>query len=489
MIAGMDDTHIVQDQSEVEAFLADPATHGGAAVQRVDTHGAMVFVAGDRACKIKRAVAYPYMNFSTLDRRRAACQAEIRLNRRTAPEIYLDARPIRRRPDGGLAFGGDAGEVVEWVVVMRRFDQDALFDRMAARGALTPALIDRLAEEIAAFHAAAERRGPEHAPDMAWVIEESLAEFREDPALFPAGQVDRLAALSRAALGRLAPLLQERAAGGFVRHCHGDLHLRNVALVDDRPAIFDAIEFNDSLAVIDVLYDLAFMLMDLDHRGLRGLGNRLFNRYLDIVNDDEGLAALPLFLSARAAIRAKVARSIAASTADAAAAERQRAEAPDYLARAIDYLEPPPPRLLAIGVSTGGPFALQRVIPALPDNLPVPVVVVQHMPPHFTRSLATRLDSTSALHVAEAEDGMSVKPGHVIIAAGGHHLVFRSGARHTIVKTPSEPSDTLHCPSVDVMFSSAAKIKLQENLVSPVTIDKMVNMPVLIGVLGKRKPP
>lgn len=112
-------------------------------------------------------------------------------------------------------------------------------------------------------------------------------------------------------------------------------------------------------------------------------------------------------------------------------------------------------RLIAIGVSTGGPFALQRVIPALPERLPVPVVVVQHMPPHFTRSLAQRLDATSALHVVEAEDGMRVEPGKVIIAAGGHHLVFRSGARGTVVRTPTEPSDTLHCPSVDVMFTSA----------------------------------
>lgn len=114
-------------------------------------------------------------------------------------------------------------------------------------------------------------------------------------------------------------------------------------------------------------------------------------------------------------------------------------------------------QIITIGISTGGPFALQRVIPALPGNLPVPVVVVQHMPPHFTKSLANRLDSTSALQVAEAEDGMSVEPGQVIIAAGGHHLVFRTGARHTIVKTPTEPSDTLHCPSADVMFSSAAE--------------------------------
>ncbi len=115
----------------------------------------------------------------------------------------------------------------------------------------------------------------------------------------------------------------------------------------------------------------------------------------------------------------------------------------------------PQARIIVIGVSTGGPFALQHVIPALPADLPVPVAVVQHMPPHFTRSLAERLDAKSALHVAEAEDGMPVEPGRVLIAAGGRHLVFRSGARGMIARTPEEPTDTLHRPSVDVMFASA----------------------------------
>lgn len=114
-------------------------------------------------------------------------------------------------------------------------------------------------------------------------------------------------------------------------------------------------------------------------------------------------------------------------------------------------------QLIAIGVSTGGPFALQRVIPTLPSTLPVPVAIVQHMPPHFTRSLANRLNANSPLDVVEAEDGMTLEAGTVAIAPGGHHMVFRSGARSTIVKTPQEPSETLHRPSVDVMMTSASE--------------------------------
>src|SRR3954462_15257412 len=150
------------DQAEIAAFLADPATHGGFGVERIDTHGSMVFMAGDRVYKLKRAVRFPYMDYGTLAKRASACEAEVRLNRRTAPSLYLGVAPVLRDAKGGLALGpmcenADHGGAVDWVVVMARVGQDALFDRMAERGALTPDLMRQLADAIASFHAAAER--------------------------------------------------------------------------------------------------------------------------------------------------------------------------------------------------------------------------------------------------------------------------------------------------------------------------------------------
>ncbi len=365
-------------QSAVIAFLADPATHGGAPVERFDTHGAVVVAAGDRALKLKRAVAFPYMDFSTLERRERACRAEVAINRRTAPELYLGLAAVIRTAAGELRLGepigpaedpaADVGEILDWVVVMRRFDQSALFDRLARSGALTPELIERLAEALAALHQGAERRaGGDAAAALRWVVDENLAEFQERPGLFPAGRVARLEALSRAALDRAGPLLDRRGEAGQVRRCHGDLHLGNVVLIDGRPTLFDAIEFNDSLAVIDVLYDLAFLLLDLFHQGLGGLANRALNRYLEITGDIEGLAAMPLFLSTRAAVRAKVGASIAEAQADPAAAARQRSIALAYFDAALTLLGPPPARLVAIGglSGTGKTVAARGLAPDL----------------------------------------------------------------------------------------------------------------------------
>ena len=150
--------HVVADQGEAAAFLATPASHGPRVdrVERIDTHGAMVFLAGERAYKMKRAVRYPYMDFSSLALRRAACEREVTLNRRTAPGLYLGVEAIVRGAGGRLSLGG-AGEVVEWLVVMARFAQDGLCDRLARAGQLSPELMPALAEEIVAFHGAAER--------------------------------------------------------------------------------------------------------------------------------------------------------------------------------------------------------------------------------------------------------------------------------------------------------------------------------------------
>jgi len=344
---------IVADQSEAIAFLSRPATHGAAAVERIDTHGAVVFLAGPRAYKLKRAVKFSYMDFSTAELRRRACEAELALNRRTAPELYLEVRSINRA-DGGLAFGGD-GPVLDWVVVMRRFDQDMLFDRLAGRGALTPALMVDLAGRIASFHDAATPSAAfGGAAGIRAAIDGNAGDFAvAEPGLFDAGAVAGLTEASTAALARIAALLDRRRAAGKVRRCHGDLHLRNICLDDGRPTLFDCIEFNDAIATIDVLYDLSFLLMDLEHRRLRPLGNAVFNRYLDLRDEADGLAALPLFLSLRAAIRAHVGAAAAAAQPQAAASQALRQEARGYLTMAADLLRPAPPALVAIGGLSG----------------------------------------------------------------------------------------------------------------------------------------
>lgn len=338
------------EQAATIAFLSRPDTYGPGTgtVERIDTHGAVVFLAGERAYKLKRAVKFSYMDFSTPALRRRACEAELRLNRRTAAALYLEVRPVTRERGGSLALGG-AGEAVDWVLVMLRFAEDALLDRMAERGALTTPLMIELAAAIARFHGeaapAAEFGGRE---GIAAVVRINADNLRLAGALFPAAAVEALNAASAATLDRVGDLLDRRRAAGKVRRCHGDLHLRNLALIDSRPTLFDCIEFSDPIACIDVVYDLAFLLMDLWHRKLPAFANAVFNRYLDLADESDALAAMPLFLSLRAAVRAHVVAAQARAAAPGLAEE-----ANDYLKLATRFLQPPPPALVAVGGRSG----------------------------------------------------------------------------------------------------------------------------------------
>jgi aminoglycoside phosphotransferase family enzyme/predicted kinase len=344
----------IDDQDEVAGFLSAPATYGsGGTVKRIDTHAAIVFLTADRAYKLKRAIHLPYLDFSSVDKRRAALEAELRLNRRTAPELYLEVRAVTRRADGRLGF--DEGEAIDWVLVMRRFPDGGLLEEVAERGELDRATILRLADNIARFHAeAAIIAGDDGETRVRRVIEGN----RRAMAALPTGMLDgdeceQLTKVTLATLEKVAPLLDRRACEGHVRHCHGDLHLANICLWRGQPVLFDCLEFDDSLATTDTLYDIAFLLMDLCERGFTAEANLLFNRYCDMTGEAEGLAALPLFLSMRAAIRAHVSASAAGRQTDQKVQREKLEQAHTYLAAALSFLESQPPRLVAIGGLSG----------------------------------------------------------------------------------------------------------------------------------------
>jgi len=345
---------ITEDQSDVIGFLASPSTHGGANVERIDTHSAVVFLAGQRAYKLKRAVRFDYLDFSTSERRHAMCEAEVRLNRRTAPAIYREVVPIIRERDGAFALGGE-GSPVDWVVAMNRFPQEALFDRLAEVGHLDLEAMPALALAIAEFHAAAERR-PDHGgrAGMAWVVDGNVEGFAEYGAgVLDPGACRQLTERARAELDARSTLLDERRAAGFVRLCHGDLHLRNIVLLDGRPTLFDGVEFDDRIACSDVLYDLAFLGMDLWRRGLPRHANAVWNGYLAETGNLSGVSLLPLFLSCRAAVRAKTSATAARLQPEARRRDELQELAREYLAMANRLLRPPRPSLVAIGGFSG----------------------------------------------------------------------------------------------------------------------------------------
>jgi len=326
---------VVEDQSATIAALEKRL----APFKRIDTHGAVVFLSGDRAYKLKRAVKFPYMDFSTAERRRAMCEAEVAINRRLAPEIYLGVEPVG--PD--------------WVVVMRRFDEDGLLDRMAERGALTAEIMAALGERIARYHdgLAPIRDGFGRPDDYLHSVAADIRQMLEQGARLDPPTSAALAERMPAALEPYFDLVARRVEAGAIRRCHGDLHLRNIVLLDGKPVPFDAIEFSERIANIDVLYDLSFTLMDLCERALRPLANRLLNEWLwriaelPAASHEEALALLPMFLSRRAAIRAFV-DAQAASVNDG-----DTGRARDYQRIALSFLQSAPPRLMAVGGLSG----------------------------------------------------------------------------------------------------------------------------------------
>ena len=271
-------------------------------IEVLETHISRVFLTGDLAYKLKKPVNLGFLDFSTLEARHFYCEEEVRLNRRTAPAIYLGVVPVTAS-EGGARIGG-RGRVVDYAVKMRQFSQDALLERMARAHAVEPRHVDTLADTLAAFHGAAGRttRFGSAARILACVLDNL------DALEIEGGPVDWLRRWTRNEHGRLLPAFAERRAGGAVRECHGDLHLANVVCIDGHPMPFDCIEFSEELRWIDVMSDLAFLTMDLAGHGLAPLAHRLLDRYLSATGDYGGLRVLRFYEVFRALVRAKVAR-------------------------------------------------------------------------------------------------------------------------------------------------------------------------------------
>jgi uncharacterized protein len=294
------------------AALRDPACypHPVDAVEVLETHISYVLLAGDFAYKLKKAVRLPFLDFSTPELRLRNCREELRLNRRTAPRIYLDVVPIGAR--AGNPRIGQGGPAIEHAVRMRRFPQDALFSRLAARGRLEDGHVDALADALADFHGsiagAAVPEGIGTAEAIARPARENFAEILSLRPALGAGR-EALAALGRwteSESAALAPVFEARRRDGFVRECHGDLHLGNVVSIEGAAVLFDAIEFDERLRWTDVMADAAFPFMDLS-RGMERLAWRFLDRYLQRTGDYRGLAVLRFYAVYRAVVRAKIA--------------------------------------------------------------------------------------------------------------------------------------------------------------------------------------
>ncbi len=344
------------DQSAVIAFLLQPQNYPQAdIVKPIGTHAAIVFLAGDRAYKLKRAVKLPYLDFSTLEKRRAVIERELEINSRATPELYLSVLPVTRAPGEDRLELGGAGEPVDWLLAMRRFDQDALLHKMACDGRFTRGLAADLAVTVEHFHRHAPVVNDAGFADCLQRVADTLETALCGPVAQARGvQVFAYIERLRQELAGKRALIGEREREGFVRHCHGDLHLKNIVLWEGRPRLFDAIEFDDRLATIDVLYDLAFLLMDLLRRGLKDEANVIFNHYLKLgsIREIEGLALLPLFLSFRAAIRAMTGIH-ALAVCGQAECESLAPEIASYASFAAGLLDVRRPRLVAIGGLSG----------------------------------------------------------------------------------------------------------------------------------------
>ncbi|WP_297844171.1 bifunctional aminoglycoside phosphotransferase/ATP-binding protein [Pseudomonas sp.] len=338
--------------------------------QVIETHISWVLLTGPYAYKFKKPVNFGFLDFTTLSSRQHFCGEELRLNQRLTNDLYLEVLPITGSPDAPM-LGGE-GEVIEYALKMRQFPQSQLLSTLQANGELTTAHIDAMATQIAEFHLSAPHVPSEHAqgtPES--VMAPVLQNFEQIRALISdkadLQQLEALQAWAQSSFERLKGLLSQRKAEGFIRECHGDIHLGNATLIDGNVVIFDCIEFNEPFRFTDVYADIGFLAMDLEDRGLKSLSRRLISQYLELTGDYQGLELLNFYKAYRALVRAKVALFSLSADADAVQRATTLRQYRNYANLAESY-SAIPSRFLVIthGVSAvGKSHVAMRLVEAL----------------------------------------------------------------------------------------------------------------------------
>ncbi len=330
-----------------------------------ETHISWVFLTGEFAYKVKKPRNLGFLDFSTLAARKHFCEEELRLNRRFAPSLYLAVVPLTR--GDGLQVEG-SGEVVDYAVKMRQFDDQALLSTIAANDGLTATLTRDLGQLLAQTHTALESVYPPSGPGTPLVIQDAMLQNFEQIGRYPlAAEIcEQLAGLQRWSNDRIAqqmPAMVRRIALGNIKDCHGDLHLGNIAVVDGQLTFFDCIEFNQEFRVMDTIAELAFLAMDCEARGLLAQARQLINDYLEYSGDYPGLALLNWYRCYYAMVRAKVSL-MRYEPADPGFKETEGyGDFLRYLDLALRFASPPPPFLaITCGVSGSGKSTVAKAV-------------------------------------------------------------------------------------------------------------------------------
>lgn len=482
----------------VAALLASDAFGvDRASLRLLETHISYVFLTGTFAYKVKKAIELGFLDFSSLSSRHFFCQEELRLNRRSAPQLYLDVVPISGEVDAPAIDG--KGPILDYAVKMREFPQQALASQALARGDLSPAQIDELAADVAAFHSAigvATIGGGFGMPEA--ILRIALQNFAQFRPL--AGSTEGAAVLDALEQWTLrehtarAPTMLRRREEGFVRDCHGDLHLGNIALIDGRLTIFDCVEFNEQMRWIDVMSEIAFTVMDLEDRGRPDLARRFLNAYLEITGDYEGLSVLRFYLVYRAMVRAKIAvlRSVQLGATDLQA--EARAESTGYVALARRYAQPPGPGIVIThGLSGCGKTTLSQALLEISGAVRIRTDVERKRALRFESAKGVKQDVDEGLYSPQAtEKTYDVVLGLTRAAATAGYLTIVDGAflkrwqRDMFRRLAAE----LHMPFAIVTFAaSEATLRTRVEQRQRVGVDASdANLTVLQHQLRSREP-